>query len=153
MKNKNHKSATKQEREQIALERHFDKVFNSQEKPPEFARVLGRVPCFDGGKALIRIDLDEIVGTFGPPEIQRFKTSRRLFWNFRTCDDVGRFSLWVEIPIGRRSTGNLDIELSVNRHRNWESFYVWVSDRIGAVSNCDELPVVINGAKFVVVPA
>jgi hypothetical protein len=124
-----------------------------QERAPDFARVLGRMPCVEGGEALIHIDLDEIVGAFGPPEIQVLKTSRRLFWNFQTRDDVGRFSLWVEIPVSRKSTENLDIEVSTNRRRDWTSFLDWVFDRLGAVSSCEEPPVAINGANFVVVPA
>jgi hypothetical protein len=124
-----------------------------QESAPDFARVLGRMPCVEDGEALIHIDLDEIVGTFGPPEIQTLKATKRLFWNFQTRDDVGRFSLWVEIPVSRKSTKNLDIEVSTASNRDWESFFDWVFERLGAVSSCEELPVAINGAGFVVVPA
>jgi hypothetical protein len=123
------------------------------EESSDFARILGRVPCVMESQALIHIDLDEIVGAFGPPEIQTLKTSRRLFWNFQTRDDVGPFSLWVEIPVSRKSTENLDIEVSTNRRRDWTSFLDWVFDRLGAVSSCEEPPVAINGANFVVVPA
>jgi hypothetical protein len=122
------------------------------EESPDFARIVGRVPCVKESLALIHIDLDEIVGTFGPPEIQQLKTSKRLFWNFRTIDDVGRFSLWVKRPLSRKSTRNLDIEVSTGSERDWETFFNWVSDRLSAVSNCEELPVVINGSRFVIVP-
>jgi hypothetical protein len=119
---------------------------------PEFARVFGRVPRVKDGEAFIHAYLDEIVGAFGPPEIQVFKSSRRLFWNFQTRDDVGRFSLWVEIPAGRKSTNNLDVEVSTEG-LDWEKFFDWSMDRLGAVSGCVEPPVAINGAGFVVVPA
>jgi hypothetical protein len=118
-----------------------------------FARIVGRKPCLEDSDALIHADLDEIVNTFGPPEIQMLGSSRLLFWNFQKRDEVGRFSLWVEVPIDRKSTRNLDIEVSTNRNRDWESFFEWVLDRIGAVSNCEEGPAVLNGAGFVIVPA
>jgi hypothetical protein len=124
-----------------------------QEVKPDFARVLGRVPCEKGGEALIRADLDEIVNTFGPAEIQRLKASNRLFWNFQTRDGVAGFSLWVEIPTTRKSTRNLDLEVSTKRVGDWEPFFDWIFARLGAVSGCYERPAVINGSGFVAVPA
>ena len=118
-----------------------------------FARIVGRKPCLEDSDALIHADLDEIVNTFGPAEIQMLGSSRLLFWSFQKRDEVGRFSLWVEPPTARKSVRNLDIEVSTNRNRDWESFFDWVLDRLGAVSNCEERPVVLNGAGFVVVPA
>src|ERR1700691_4354904 len=46
-----------------------------------------------------------------------------------------------------------DVEVSTNRRRDWTSFLDWIFDRLGAVSSCEEPPVAINGANFVVVPA
>jgi hypothetical protein len=118
-----------------------------------FSRILDRRPCLNEGDALIRVDLDEINATFGPPEIQLLETSKVLYWNFRNRAGVGSFSLWVEIPNRRRSTQNLNLEASTSSHGSWLEFFDWVFDRFGAVSSCEELPVAINGANFVVVPA
>jgi hypothetical protein len=145
------------EEEKRAAHRRFDKLFNHQRKiaTDAFMRHLGRVPCVRNPANTIHLDIGEVAETFGPPEVQMLKAKKRLFWNFRNHDDVGRFSTWADVPISGVIT-NVRMNVSTS-YRNFSrahvDFYTWVSDRIGSVSNNDENPAVTNGAGFVIVPA
>jgi hypothetical protein len=115
-----------------------------------FARILGRAPrCKVLG--CVTEYLDIFVDAFGPPEILKCKSTKLLFWNFARDDGENGFSLLV--PVNKTTKGEIQVDISSNRRRDFEAFMSWTLDQMSSASNGEESPRFLNGADFVVVPA
>lgn len=129
---------------------------NAKEIPKDrFARVLGHMPVVQVAKYRTTDQLGLFTDTFGPPEIRQRKSGTMLFWNFIRDDGARNFSLVSQVPEIRNATANigrLEVEVRLVAKRGIRSFWFWTADRLAAIESGEELPTVLNGARFAVAP-
>jgi hypothetical protein len=125
-------------------------------KQQEFARVLGKMPRRGTATYTTIDELGLFTETFGPPEIAKRKNHTVLFWNFVRDNGLDGFSLVSRVAgipknpkacIGRR-----EVEVRLVAKIGMRPFWLWTSDRLGAIESGEETPLFLGGGKFVVAP-
>ncbi len=134
------------------MKKNVQKSFDAQEKidPHRFIRQVGKRPLLSQPKCKTSYEPKLFAETFGPPEVDHRKRSCILFWNFVDQDGKAAFSMFAEFPTGQNAKDAKNVPVYLSAHRSSSTAYLWTADRLAAVENGDELPLLLGAAKFVV---
>jgi hypothetical protein len=125
-------------------------------KQQEFVRVLGKMPRRGTATHTAIDELGLFTETFGSPEVAKRKNHTVLFWNFVRDNGSDGFSLVSRVAgipknpnacIGRR-----EVEVRLVAKIGVRAFWLWTTDRLGAIESGEETPLFLCGGKFVVAP-
>jgi len=134
------------------------KAVNRQREthPRDFVRVLGRPARACTAKMKMVEQFGLFMEAFGAPERKQLSGSTTMLsWNFIRWDRGHKdlFSLMCRIPSQVRPHGRLEVEVHLAAGSGVQSFMTWTLDRMGAVENGEEPPVIIGAADFAIARA
>jgi hypothetical protein len=120
--------------------------------PHRFIRQVGKRPLLSQPKCKTSYEPELFAETFGPPEVEHRKRSCILFWNFADLKDgKAAFSMFAEFPAGQKTKDAKNVPVCLSARGSCSTAaYLWTADRLGAVENGDEAPLLLGAAKFVV---
>jgi hypothetical protein len=120
--------------------------------PHRFIRQVGKRPLLSEPKYTTPYEPELFAETFGPPEMEMNDRRRSgiLFWNFVDQDGKSAFSMFAEFPAGQKAKNAKDVSVYLAARGSCSTAYLWTADRLGAVDNGDEPPLLLGAAKFVV---
>jgi hypothetical protein len=131
------------------MNRNARNTVGSQEKidRQRFVRLAGSKPLLSQPRFKTNYDPDLFSATFGPPEVNRRKRSRILFWNFVDPNGKAAFSLFAEFPTGKAAK---DVSVFLSAQRAFATACNWIGDRLSAVEHGDEQPLLLGAGRYVV---
>jgi hypothetical protein len=130
------------------MDRYLKRMFDTQEEinPRHFIRIVGQKPLRQRIRCSWLDEAELFARTFGPPET----VSHTRYWNFVMPGGKPAFSLFAKTKTARKSE-EAWVELAAIRE--FATAYLWIGDRLGAIDNCDEPPLLLGAEKFVLTRA